>query len=230
MKRELILHIGTHKTGTTSIQKFLREEVGEPAFPRGLFFVPNSHAELMVLAGREQLHPQAVNPVIEQWLAPGNLARMRAEISARVASDVPRLVYSFEGLCLLRERAEFERLFELFAGREVHAVLYTREASAYLASYAATLGVMGRSLSPDPDSQFYVEPDSWLLDYSGRLALWRAYADRVTVLDYDHEVRERGSVVPSFAALLGMRPSGEYFLNRSSDLPTAARPPTPGTA
>lgn len=225
MRRELVLHIGTHKTGTTSIQQFLRDEVGEPEFPRGLFFLPNSHAELMVLAGRERLRPQAVNPVISQWLAEDNLARMREQIRAHVCSQEPRLIYSFEGLCLLRERAEFERLFGLLDGRAVHAVLYTREAAAYLASYATTLGVMGRPLSQDPESQFYVEPDSWLVDYSGRLALWRAFADRVTVIDYDREMREHGSVVPSFAALLGKVPLRDYFLNRTSELPRTAGTP-----
>ena len=72
--------------------------------------------------------------------------------------------------------------------------------------------------SPDPDSPFYLGEDTWLVDYPPRIRLWERYADRVTVIDYDEQMRLHSSVLPSFAGILGIAPSRDYFLNRSSDV------------
>ena len=73
-----VLHIGTHKTGTTSLQHFLHNEVGEllasvdAVYPPG-FAVPTAHAELPLLAVRPELMwparlrlPEVQDP---DWLA-----------------------------------------------------------------------------------------------------------------------------------------------------------------
>ena len=70
-------------------------------------------------------------------------------------------------------------------------------------------------LSSDPESITYVEPDTWLIDYQSRIELWRRYADSVIVHDYDEVTARDGSVIPSFAAALGISAAGlpDYVLN-----------------
>jgi len=67
----------------------------------------------------------------------------------------------------------------------------------------------------------YYEPDSWLVDYASRVRLWREIADEVTIVDYDDVTKRDGSVLPSFAKLVGIPVRLEYFLNTSDELSQA---------
>ena len=58
MPERVLLHVGTHKTGTTSLQHFLRDEGDllasvDAAYPPG-FAIPTAHAELPLLAVRPE--------------------------------------------------------------------------------------------------------------------------------------------------------------------------------
>jgi len=210
--RSLLLHIGTHKTGTTSIQAFLREELGAPTFPVGLY-LPDNHIECVVAWARPQLFylPPDTNVSMRKQAATERLER-------ELGSSAPTLVYSCETLSLMREPAELQRVRAACGDRELHVVLYTRSPDAFLPSYAFTRALLGAKPSSDPDSVDYVEADSWLVDYAPRIALWQRYADRVTVMDYDEVCARDGSVIPSFAALVGVTPARDYRLNTTPEL------------
>jgi hypothetical protein len=224
-RKRVVLHIGTHKTGTTSIQRFLRdhEELLRAAgvvFPPGLLRDAN-HMELHMLAmraGREsparRAHPDAAGPAWE--------ASAREHVRRAVAeATADTVVLSAEGLWFLRHDDEMTRLRDLFGEHDVEVVVLVRDATSFLASYARTLDELGIARSGDPASVAYVESDSWLVDVDGNLARWRAAfgADRVTVLDYDACVRADGSVIPAFLERLGIARSrlpdvSGYYVNR----------------
>jgi hypothetical protein len=87
-------------------------------------------------------------------------------------------------------------------------VVYLRERTAYLRSYAEQLRRMGISReTKDKDSFAYMEPDTWLIDYDRRLDPFvRAFGkENVCVINYDTEVAENGSVIPSFLDAIGAK-------------------------
>lgn len=208
-----LLHIGTHKTGTTSIQHFLRHHVGTASYPIGMIR-PDQHSELANLAARPERTDMGVTApetLTEAWRAVA-----RAHIRAQVTSDVDQLIYSAENLSLLCHADEIAAVMDLLAGREVHVVMYTRNPTDFLASYSFTIGLFELDAPTRPDSINDLSTDSWLVDYQSRIDLWAHHAP-VTVVDYDGVVARDGSVIPSFADLVGIAPV-DYRLNTTAGL------------
>ena len=228
--RAVTFHVGLHKTGTTSIQCFMhavRQELRERGidFYRGEPF-PHNHVELHLAALRfDRLSgfKQRQSISVDQ--------RMREAIVKRVGnyirqSPCQRVVFSNEGLSLLRFPDEMQQLRAMAAEASVEIVFCRREARDYLRSYSAELHKDPATLPEviDMDSFAYTEPDSWLADIDARIDAFRNVfgADNVIVLDYDDELKSRGNVIPSFLATLGLEPGFRadlwetMFLNRSA--------------
>ncbi len=206
-----VLHIGTHKTGTTSIQHFLRHHVGTASYPMGIIR-PDQHSELANLAVRAERIDMGVT--MPETLTDTWRAATRAHIRAQVTSDVDQLIYSSENLSLLCHADEIAAVMDLLRGREVHVVMYTRNPTDFLASYGFTIGLFDLAAPTRPDSINDLSADSWLVDYQSRIDLWAHHAP-VTVVDYDEVVARDGSVIPSFADLIGIAPV-DYRLNTTA--------------
>jgi hypothetical protein len=223
----IVLHIGTHKTGSTSLQQFLRDHdrdllarVGAH-YPEGLV-LPASHAELPLLAVRRERDWPARLRLPEtrdvRWLA---AARAHVDAQLREAPR-PMLVLSHEDLSYVRFDDELELLRDLLGDLPVDVVVFLRGAEAFLSSYRAQLEATGFPPSADPTSFAYVEADSWLVDFDALIAGYRRTfgETNVKVIDYDAMLARDGSVIPSFVELLGIAPSSlpsleRYFLNQS---------------
>jgi hypothetical protein len=227
MTERVVLHVGTHKTGSTSIQQFLQDHdetllaAAGVHYPDG-FLIPSLHSDLPLLAIRpDRTWPARIR--FPETLRPSWQAAAAAHVRAQVtSSSTAALVYSHEDLSYVRFDDELERLRDLFEGCRVEVVVYLREPATFLHSYRTQLETSGFELSDDPSSFAYVEADSWLVDHDALVACYgRAFGERhVRVLDYDEAVRADGSVIPSFAAALGIDrralPSLDaYFLNRA---------------
>jgi hypothetical protein len=108
------------------------------------------------------------------------------------------LVIASETLSFLRNPAELSALAKLLTTREVTVVVTLRERSDYLRSWAEHLTRDGFTLSDDPNSFAYVQPDSWLADYDSLLAAYRNQfgQDSVRIVDYEAEIRAHTSVIP----------------------------------
>jgi len=227
MPQRVLLHVGTHKTGSTSLQHFFRDQndtllaaVGA-SYPDG-FLIPTMHSELPLLTIRpERLWPARIRfPETqgETWLAAA-----AQHVRTTVHSSPPDiLVWSHEDLSYLRFDDQVQRLRDLLDPREVTVVAVLRDKNDFLRSYGDQLEAMGFSPSDDPSSFAYVGPDSWLVDYDALLDGYRRCFghDNVKALDYDEAVRTDGSVIPAFADLLGVARSSlpaldGYFWNRA---------------
>lgn len=205
------MHIGTHKTGTTSIQAFLRDEndgllaASGGHYPEG-FLLPVVHTDLPLLTIRpDRTWPARLRfPETQRasWQAAAT-AHIRAQVTR---SDADLLVYVHEDLSYLRFDDELERLRQLFDGREVSVVAVFRDDAAFLRSYRSQLEGTGFTLSDDPTSFAYLEADSWLLDHEALLDGYRRWFGdhHVTALDYDRVVEADGSVIPAVAELVGI--------------------------
>lgn len=126
----------------------------------------------------------------------------------------------------MKEASELDVLFELFEGRDVDVVMYRRNPQYFVASYKMTLDLLGFASSEASDSIANLRSDSWLLNFEHRVALWSSRAASVEILDYDDEVTERGSVISSFAEIVGIKTSADYRENVTADwLPKMRREP-----
>lgn len=227
MAEMIVLHVGTHKTGTTSLQHFLHDHDGTlletvgASYPTG-FVIPAAHAEIPLIAIRpDRLWPARLRfPETQQgsWLTAA-AEHVRAQVRD---ADREVMVLSHEDLSYVRFDDELERVRELLGARPVRVVVFLRDKASFLLSYRAQIEATGFAVSDDPSSYAYVEPDSWLVDHDDLLAVYRRFFGdgNVEVIDYDATTARDGSVIPAFTDLLGLPraslPSLErYHVNRS---------------
>lgn len=187
-----IIHVGTHKTGTTSLQRWAEanraaiEQATGYRYYQGLF--GPSHYELAMLCLRPDrgMPKRSVTP---GWETPEFAERVRAHIDSQTGGD---LLVSAEALCYMRHPDEVDALRDLLGGYELRFVVVLREPAEYLRSYRAQMALMGFEPSSDPNSFAYTADGTWLTDYDALVDL----LDPV-VVEYP-----KGSVIPAiFEAL-----------------------------
>ncbi len=220
----IYLHIGTHKTGTTSLQKFLgdhRDYIRAFGFDfySGSQPNPNNHTELHFAAmrpgrdsfGRLRFPDLVVDSEYKE--------KLRNNIGAFIEKNVGVTIFTNEGLSLLRyddEVSELKNLFEK-AKDDIKIILFLRNKNDFLKSYAMQIRNFG-GLSPSEDqkSSLYIGRGTWLLDYEALISVYEKGFGRenVIVLDYDREIRKYGDIVASFVNLIGI-PKPDSINDRS---------------
>lgn len=210
-KRRVVIHIGTHKTGTTAFQRYLLEN--RTHFSRAGLHLhvhesgsPQAH-ELPLLALRSDLCiPLRVrNPDL-------TLAEARPNLESAIRSTLASVkhgtvLFSHEALSFLRHQEETEALAQLFPEDEVQIVVTLRDPTAYLKSWSAQLKRMGfATSSPYRTSFMYTESDSWLADFNTLESVYRQTfgSDSVTVVSYERALTQTSSVVPSLLEAVGI--------------------------
>lgn len=198
----LVLHIGTHKTGTTSLQHGLATARERLLQDHGLFYPDTSRPPLpaqpkhcsvfrAAISDDAQLQDRERSTLMREWQAAAALGAHTMLISEEGLSEpVPRIPaffapladsFDIEVLCYLRRQDLFaESLFNQFT-REV----LRREARPMLGFVRA-------------------EATRARLDYHAMLSRWAALPARVRVSDFDGPaVREIG-LLASFEQCLGL--------------------------
>jgi hypothetical protein len=210
-QRRFIIHVGVHKTGSTSLQAFLgssRERLFALgiSFYRGIYIADN-HVELHASAMRaDRTSPIKMSgalPAVDETFRKNVRENLREFVSSSESSSY---VLSAEGLSYLRYMDEMDRLKSLLPEGNIHIVVYLRNPANFLNSYREEMKKHRLPIHIDKDSFAYVEDDSWLLDFDERIGNFRAAfgSDNVTVLDYDREMHDAGNVIPSFLRVLGV--------------------------
>ena len=212
-KKRLHLHIGTHKTGSTSFQYFMRDHArvlsnAGFSFYEGMKEIEN-HLELHVAAMR----PERMSFSKEKYEI-ADIESFRHEVANNVsrhyaAHPQSEPIFSAEGLALLRYPDELRTLGQLIEAErfDVRVLLVLRNRQAYLDSMRRQiLKVPGRLPSQEPDSHRYVEDDSWLVDYDHIRKLWADEfgPDNLTVIDYDAaRAANDGNIIPPMLDAIG---------------------------
>lgn len=162
--RRIVVHIGTHKTGTKSIQQYLRDNFisrneNRIAFYQGIFSKEN-HIELHLLSQKKQRTSafKYLNPNIDYKSV---LQQTRQNLRLFFATThADTFVFSAEGLSYLRHVDETARLKELIGGNSnIEIIIFLREKINFLASYKDQLTKMGIPFSDDVTSFNYVNED-----------------------------------------------------------------------
>lgn len=195
-----VIHIGQHKTGTTSIQKYLRDK--RRSLAKTGLYVPSgvagynhpNHFILNVYALADNRYSSMKEKTIAER-GRHYLSELETDLKKDIeeiykdalGSKCDRVLWSNEGLYLLNTAIEYNRLKSLFSeySTEIEVVCCFRDVESYRESYIKQLSKQGISLSNDPDSYRYVEPDSWLFDYQRKRDLLSEVFDRRTYFSYD---------------------------------------------
>ena len=225
----VVLHVGLHKTGSTSIQSWLRDHEELLCqygiwFPRGWLQL-NNHFELPLAFMRLDRMTNARRRSDEWRSAEWRAGLVRQVRSALVRHPAETTVLSAENLSWLRYDDEFEPLRELVGDAEI--VMFIRNPDDLLASLHRHFHKNGfEGVSDDPDAYNYVKPDSWLVDFDSRIADWKRWFTRVQVLDYDLEAARDGSIA-AFVRSLGLPVGEEVFEYRrwNTETDDIQRPP-----
>lgn len=222
MARALI-HAGFHKTGTTSLQALFQAHRDRLAANGYAVYAGHHNA-----ANHVELHTYAMRDERRSPVKAGGLkvdAAYREAIAAKLAAFdaahmAQTLLFSAEGVSLLRFPDEMARLAALMPGRALRFLFCQREKEAWRDSYRAQHAhLIGDN--PPADDFTYLADDSWLLDFGTRLDAFRAAfgADAVRVIDYDAATKRDRSIIPAILDALGVTEAfagvdlSDYFLN-----------------
>jgi hypothetical protein len=218
----VVLHVGHFKTGTSSIQRWMRDHPDvlaehDARFPRGWLRL-NCHLELHMAFMRPDRDSSARSQGNE-WLNPKWRQCLADQVAADLAAHPDEVtVLSAEHTGLLRYDDEVEPLRALVGDARV--VVYEREPNGFLASMRDQLEKNGVHPATDRNDYAYVEADSWLVRFDERAELWERYFTDVERVDYDKACAGDGSVIPGFLSLLGIDDApdvDDYWLNRRGE-------------
>jgi tetratricopeptide (TPR) repeat protein len=215
--RDVLLHVGLSKTGTSSIQACFA--AARPALAaRGVCYPtspgPANHALLAIAA-----NPSAaarVNPGLWQGVSPElRLARFRREFAAELSALPPRIrlvVLSAEQCTdFLRRPEHVAGLRDLVAphARRIRVVVYLRRQDRHYASLYVQMLRTGGSVGPPALPTEAELRASWLggyYDYAAMLSLWAGVFGREAILPriFEPAALAGGDVVDDMLELCGI--------------------------
>ncbi|MBN8285752.1 hypothetical protein, partial [Zoogloea sp.] len=212
MKKRLIAHIGTHKTGSTSIQKALYDARG--ALRQAGILFPSTDR------GPRPSKHHSINTAAKSGLPEAKDAEYRALMDEFNASGAHTMIVSAEGFSApTPDVAEFFARF--LPDFDLEVVCYLRRQDQFVES-------LYNQVLRDPDnaerrsiSEFWRdERISARLDYHTTLARWRDLPAKVIALDFAREVKQHG-LLPSFLQATGLQALGplpDKVANKSPDM------------
>ncbi len=212
--KKIILHIGKHKTGSTSFQLFLRK-TRSALRANGIYPVPHSIGnQLAAVSIRNQL---PIPPLLDmQHTGMLTLDEVAENVRSFIeGKSIETLLITSEHFSYFRSTEEIQRLRQcLPSNAEVFVYLVVRNPEDYRLSYRAHVKTTGHGPSDNPASPYYTERDSWLLDDEALINCWQSQFENFQVLDYTPEgmIHRLGSAMGLPSPIL----SKEYRLNTNS--------------
>ena len=206
-----IVHIGTHKTGSTSLQYWLGQHATELENHHHLGVYrpihPNGRELALLCANPDRSIPTIRE--IPEWRTESWRTQSRGHVRSEVERSDEVLLLSNETLSLLRTPEELGRLADLLAPRAIDIVLVTRRPGDFLRSWREQLTRDGFNPSQDQRSFAYLEADSWLVDYAKIVRVNQEVfgAAHVHIVDYDEALATFGSIIPAVMATCGLEVS-----------------------
>jgi len=199
------LHIGSEKTGTASLHKFLdvnREQLNRHSLT--YFCHPSSYYSQ---------HSKAHSPIVASFLpeppdfiSPGEHVdnqRMLAELKSDLSAEKRNVIISSEHFSSrLRSQVDIEKLRDAMRSFHVYVIFYMRsQYELYFSSYSTAV-INGRREPPDFAE---LSPDNPYLNYVRLLEPWTCVfgKENIVVRDYDHLVG--GDICADFLQLIGIR-------------------------
>jgi hypothetical protein len=213
----LVLHAGIHKTGTTSIQKALRDS-GEADRARGLFYPYPEHITrtkphhrfahgLASATSKFRDVPPRFVEYIQDEMRLGDLVVISSEPIYRHAYEMSwsTTTWQDDDAYWAARRQYLGNVAEALEDFDVSVLLFLRDEQDFVASMAAERTNTGDWAGTGAD---LAEQFPQLIEYDRQIELFSEVVGPVTTVDYDQALREGGSVVAFYRAL-GFEPPAD---------------------
>jgi hypothetical protein len=218
---DIYLHIGTGKTGTTSIQTFL--ELNRQKLEENGVIVPQSpgrrnHRRLTMYALNDGIIDNTRRS--RGLLRDDQVAHFREQFSrqfreeAATWSGASKVILTSEQMTRLRRPGEIQRLRELIAvGSKVVVIVYFRRQDDYFLSEYSQIIKGGQNLTMDAAIE---KVNMQVYNYYAFLKNWADEfgKDNIVVRPFEHSQMVGGDAVQDFLSVVGIE-----------DLPQYAKPP-----
>jgi hypothetical protein len=210
--RQAIIHIGTTKTGTTSIQRVLgRNRAVLPS--QGAFYPlspgPLEHVKLHVMLARRRLDARGLPGAAEPRSGAVGLAEFPANFAeemAKLPAPVERVIFSEERLSMLRAQDEIAALKEFLEPYfdSFKVVVYLRRQDSYLASRYSELLRIG--VLDGPDNEIATPERLSHYDYQALIARWAAVFGEDAIIPrlYERGASKAFDSVDDFLSVCGI--------------------------
>lgn len=222
-KKTIYLHIGTHKTGSTSFQRSLRANAKELT-RRGYFPFRLPRARDTPLSRRNRYNlGRLTNTFLRPGIAsisrvasglypdPAEMERDRADYLTQIKELRNRnVILSSEALTFLRisEEKAALRAFLDTIGRDVQIVVVRRDEASWRASWENQLRRKTKVWESNlalPDEQ--CANGAWYFDWPSIVDFWSDLGE-VNVVDYDAARQKEGNIIPAIYRAMGVDPVG----------------------
>ena len=188
--KKVILHIGRHKSGTSSLQNFLVRnrlllEQYDYLYPHvGISSV--AHHQIANAFSQKNVIELGATSILESEL----ITAFRAELATTTATSI---IVSSEKFTACNPRL----MKELFAGYEVEVVMYLRDQLSYLASAYAQ--IVHADTITESIENYYETFLTRNIDYWKFIERWEAvFGNNVKVALFDREALHEGDIVKDF--------------------------------
>jgi hypothetical protein len=193
--KKIYLHLGLHKTGTTSIQQAcVTSPIALAKDGRKYYsgiFKNGNHREISHAILRDEIEWPArkmFNTSKEQ-----TFLAIRRNIEEEL-KKTNHLVISAESLSYIRHQDEINNLKSLFPNNvEIIPILFLREKNEWLKSYISQFKKRGHEVSESHNSVLNTNPDSWVLRHDELIHILQANFANTIIIDYDENVIKRFS-------------------------------------
>lgn len=211
--------MGPHKTGTTSIQRLIKDEQAS-LLAQGITPWSDLESTNAFHFAHAFIRPELQTPMrLLGKVLPCTHALAAFETWADTLGGGRRALVSSEAFCFLLTTEERLALFGMLRRKfsDIRPILVRRAEKEWRRSWFAQLSRMGLAdrFEALPDAQRVT--GDWYFDYDALLRFWAGIGP-TTVIDFDHEVAVHGSIIPAFLRSLGLADSicaRDYFLNVS---------------
>ena len=178
-----VIHIGLHKTGTTSLQNVLSENVNYLGEHGVGYFQENSR----IPSGNGLGHLVLREGTLADFpIGDDRKNKLAKSFKKFIDEDTTTKIISGESLSLMRTSDELERLISLIGTRNIEVILTLREKKAWWKSYEQQILKTGIK-SIHPDSAANLKNKQWLLDHEALVAILKNTLgdEKVHILNYD---------------------------------------------
>ena len=200
MVEKVILHIGLHKTGTTSVQHYLRDTVDrlrrehdiavyKPILHLRNGYVANEVGIAIARPGVFDAFPEHLvsAELRENFDKQAWYARIRDWMAELCETDPAHtLLVSGENISWLRTPEEAARLRAMFPVPDdaIEIVLCLRDTDSWWVSYCNQMTKLSLTGTPGHNSQWHLDRDGWLTDFDGLIAALRTAFPTITLIEY----------------------------------------------
>ena len=230
MIQRVIVHVGLHKTGTTSIQHFLRDnkEVLEAEYSVKLYkpfihltngYVSNEVGISIMRDGVFDSLPHIVlDPEMHKTFDKDDWYKRIQERIADIFHDAEQdtLLLSGENISWLRTAGEAAKLRRLFPveNSKIQIILTLRDKKDWWVSYCNQINKLNLTGTPVHNSQWYLDEHSWLTDFETLIEVLESEFENVRIIPHQK------NMVANFMRFIGFELdfSDEPEVNRSGQV------------